>query len=243
MLRLKFLALMLLATTALSPLGARADEHPLKGVALVIGESDYDTLQKLDNPRHDARAMDDMLDQLGFSVDRVLDGDAKKLRAEIADFIAQAKDADVALVYYSGHGVEAGGTDFMVPTDTDLKTPETAGQSLVPVSDLLDQLAKTVPVTIMLLDACRTNSFPAGTACAIAGRPRADAGRSIGPRGDARADAGGQSQRRARQPRHGHRLCRLAGRAGARRRRRARTLLTLRRCSSILPPAVTPSAI
>jgi len=78
---------------------ARADDHPLKGVALVIGESDYATLHKLDNPKRDARAMDDMLDSLGFSVDRVLDGDANKLRAEIADFIAEAKSADVALIY------------------------------------------------------------------------------------------------------------------------------------------------
>jgi uncharacterized caspase-like protein len=98
MLRLKFLALMLLATTALSPTAGWADDKPLKGVALVIGESDYAALQKLDNPKRDARAMDDMLDSLGFSVDRVLDGDAKKLRAEIADFVDEAKDADVALV-------------------------------------------------------------------------------------------------------------------------------------------------
>ena len=161
MLRLKVFALALLATTAWSPL-ARADDHPLKGVALVIGESDYATLHKLDNPKRDARAMDDMLDSLGFSVDRVLDGDANKLRAEIADFIAEAKNADVALIYYSGHGIEAGGTDYLVPTDTDLKTPQTAGESLVPVSDMLNELARTVPVTIMLLDACRTNSFPEG---------------------------------------------------------------------------------
>src|SRR3954464_15216605 len=152
MLRLKVFALALLVTTAWSPL-VFAQDHPLKGVALVIGESDYGTLNKLDNPKRDARAMDDMLDSLGFSVDRVLDGDAKKLRAEIADFIVEAKDADVALVYYSGHGIEAGGTDYLVPIDTDLKTPQSAGESLVPVSDLLNELAKTVPVTIVLLDA------------------------------------------------------------------------------------------
>ena len=161
MLRSSLFAVALLLTTAWSPL-ALAQDHPLKGVALVIGESNYDTLQKLDNPKRDARAMDDMLDSLGFSVDRVLDGDAKKLRQEIADFVVEAKDADVALVYYSGHGVEAGGTDFLVPTDTSLSSPETAGQSLVPVSDMLEELAKTVPVTIVLLDACRTNSFPEG---------------------------------------------------------------------------------
>src|SRR4051794_2732138 len=118
MLRSRTFALALLATTALSPLPVLAQDHPLKGVALVIGESDYATLNKLDNPKRDARAMDDLLDELGFQVDRVLDGDAKKLRQQIADFVDEAKDADVALIYYSGHGVEAGGQDFLVPTDT-----------------------------------------------------------------------------------------------------------------------------
>ena len=165
----RIIALALLLGTAWTPLGARAADHPLKGVALVIGESDYQTIHKLDNPKRDARAMDDMLDQLGFQVDRVLDGDTRKLRAEIADFVTEAKDADVALVYYSGHGVEAGGTDFLVPIDTDLSSPQSAGASLVPVSDLLDQLSKTVPVTIMLLDACRTNSFPEGTMVQLPG--------------------------------------------------------------------------
>ena len=180
MLRPKFFALALLLTTALTPWAAMADDHPLKGVALVIGESAYVSIQQLDNPKRDARAMDDLLDELGFSVDRVLDGDGKKLRAAIADFIDEARDADVAVVYYSGHGVEAGGSDYLVPVDTDLSTPASAGQSLVPVAELLDELAKTVPVTIVLLDACRTNSFPAGQLVQLPGTdapvPVAEAG-------------------------------------------------------------------
>jgi uncharacterized caspase-like protein len=164
--KLATVAVLLMALAGAPALG---DEHPLRGVALVIGESDYDSLQKLDNPKPDARAMDDLLDSLGFEVERVLDGDAQKLRGEIADFVEAAKDADVALVYYSRHGIEAAGGDYLVPTDTDLATPATAGQSLVPVADLLGELAKTVPVTIMLLDACRTNSFPPGTLVQLPG--------------------------------------------------------------------------
>jgi uncharacterized caspase-like protein len=161
MLRLKVFALALLVTTAWSPL-AFAQDHPLKGVALVIGESSYETLHTLDNPKRDARAMDDMLDKLGFTVDRVLDADAGKLRQEILNFIDGAKGADVALIYYSGHGIEAGGQDYLVPTDTDLSTPASAGRGLVAVGDVLKRLSTTVPVTIVLLDACRTNSFPQG---------------------------------------------------------------------------------
>jgi uncharacterized caspase-like protein len=162
---------LLLATAlAVLPAASRADDaKPLRGVALVIGEGDYASLQKLDNPKRDARAMDDMLDSLGFTVDRIVNGDAKRLRQEIDDFVDEAKGADVALIYYSGHGIEAGGSDFLVPIDTDLSSPETAGQSLVPVDDLLDRLARTVPVTIALLDACRTNSFPAGQLVVLPG--------------------------------------------------------------------------
>lgn len=143
---------------------ALGQDHPLKGVALVIGESKYEGLvPALSNPRNDARAMDDMLSDLGFEVTRVLDGDKRKLDSEIADFVATAKGADVALVYYSGHGIEAGGSDFLVPVDADLATPQQAGEDLIAVDGLLGRLSKTVPVTIMLLDACRTNGLPAGT--------------------------------------------------------------------------------
>jgi uncharacterized caspase-like protein len=143
---------------------AWAADAPLKGVALVIGESNYSgMLPKLANPKNDARAMDELLGNLGFDVTRVLDGDGKKLGRAIEDFVDEAKDADVALVYYSGHGIEAGGQNYLVPVDADMSTPQQAGKTLVPLSELLDQLAKTVPVTIVLLDACRTNAFPAGT--------------------------------------------------------------------------------
>lgn len=142
---------------------AFAADKPLRGVALVIGQSDYAGLPKLENPKNDARAMDDLLDGLGFDVTRVLDGGKDKLEQRISRFVDDAADADVAVVYYSGHGIEAGGEDYLVPVDADLSTPQSAGATLVPVSELLDQLAKKVPVTIVLLDACRTGAFPEGT--------------------------------------------------------------------------------
>jgi CubicO group peptidase (beta-lactamase class C family) len=166
MLKSTLLVAVLIASTALPSLGTSAQDS-LRGVALVIGESDYGALPDLANPERDARAMDDLLGDLGFDVSRVLDGDADELREEIAEFVEDAADADVALVYYSGHGVELGGANYLVPTDTDLSTPQSAGQSLVPVAALLDELAKTVPVTIVLLDACRTNAFPAGQVIAL----------------------------------------------------------------------------
>jgi len=154
----------------------------LRGVALVIGQSDYEALTRLDNPKRDARGMDDLLDDLGFDVTRVLDADADELREEIADFVADAAGADVALVYYSGHGVEVGGRNYLLPVDTDLSSPEAAGASLVGVDDMLASLARTVPVTIVLLDACRTDAFPAGQLVTLPGdtAPLAVSGPGLG---------------------------------------------------------------
>lgn len=159
------IAVLVLAAGLAAPL--HADE--LRGVALVIGASDYEVLDDLANPVGDARAMDDMLGDLGFDVTRVLDRNGDRLREEIADFVADAQGADVALVYYAGHAVEAGGQNYLVPVDADLATPVTAGASLVPIGELLNELARTVPVTIMLLDACRTEAFPGGTAVLLPG--------------------------------------------------------------------------
>ncbi|RYE07092.1 MAG: caspase family protein [Hyphomicrobiales bacterium] len=138
-----------------------ADE--LKGVALVIGESKYESLSELVNPNRDARDIDNLLGDLGFEVDRVLNADAEELREAIENFIEDAADADVALVYYSGHGIEVAGENYLVPVDADFASPEAAGEALVAVGPMLDALAKAVPVTIVLLDACRSDPFPVGT--------------------------------------------------------------------------------
>lgn len=139
----------------------------LKGIALVIGESKYETLSELVNPNQDARDIDDLLGDLGFDVDRVLNADAEELREAIEDFIEDAENADVALVYYSGHGIEVGGQNYLVPVDATFDSPEAAGESLVAVQPMLEALAKVTPVTIVLLDACRSDPFPVGTAITL----------------------------------------------------------------------------
>jgi uncharacterized caspase-like protein len=156
-----------LATALMLSVPAWAEE--LKGVALVIGESKYEALEELINPNQDARDIDDLLGDLGFDVDRVLNADAEELREAIAEFIEDAEDADVALVYYSGHGIEVGGQNYLVPVDATFDTPEAAGESLVAVGPMLDELARVVPVTIVLLDACRSDPFPVGTFIQIPG--------------------------------------------------------------------------
>jgi uncharacterized caspase-like protein len=157
--RLLFAALLLLAA-ALPALAQ--DTAPLRGVALIVGQSAYKHLPPLPNPESDARAVEDLLDRLGFETTDARNADAKKLRRALERFAEDAEGADVAIVYYAGHGIEAGGENFLVPVDADLTALDTAGERLVPVSQWLAALQQIVPVTILLLDACRDNPFPAG---------------------------------------------------------------------------------
>jgi uncharacterized caspase-like protein len=151
--------LLLLAGTT----GPRAEEaRPLRGVALVIGNGKYAHLPALANPRNDADAIDALFSDLGFDAVRRTDRDSASLRRDLDRFVEDATDADVAVLYYAGHGIEAGGENFLVPVDADTSALDAAGERLVALADILQRLRASVPVTILLLDACRDNPFPPG---------------------------------------------------------------------------------
>lgn len=142
---------------------AKADmRQTLKGVALVIGQSKYEHLIPLTNPGNDAEALSRLLGSLGFAVTTVADQDARRLRRSLENFTEDAQGADVALIYYSGHGIEAGGENWLIPTDADPSSLWDAEKHLVPISRLLNDVRRAVPITLLFLDACRTNPFPAG---------------------------------------------------------------------------------
>ena len=138
------------------------DDKVLRGVALVIGQARYDHLPALSNPANDARAVDHLLGELGFDVTSVTDGDRARLERSLQRFVEDAESSDVALLYYSGHGIEAGGENYLVPVSADSSSLADAANTLIPLSNLLADLRAKVPVAIVLLDACRTNPFPAG---------------------------------------------------------------------------------
>lgn len=149
---------------------------PLKGVALVIGQSAYETLTPLPNPERDAKAIEDLLDRLGFETELARDENTKKLRRSLDMFIEDAEGADVALVYYSGHGIEAGGINYLIPTDAGPGALEDADARLISLQDVLERLRAKARITILLLDACRSNPFPPGSrlkrsAAAATGEP------------------------------------------------------------------------
>nr|WP_295469766.1 caspase family protein [Mesorhizobium sp.] len=148
-----------------SGMAAQAQDKALKGIALVVGQSNYSALPALANPVNDARLVSSLLGNLGFEVTTVLDADGTKLSRALRRFAEDAEGSDVALLYFAGHGVEAGGENFLVPVDAQPSEPK----DLAAISPLLAELQAAVPVTILLLDACRTNPFPAGARIAVDG--------------------------------------------------------------------------
>ena len=141
---------------------AQNDARALRGVALVIGNGDYAHLPRLANPENDADAIEGLLADLGFESVRRTDRDAKSLARDLDRFVEDAAEADVAVFYYAGHGIEAGGENFLIPVDADLSALGAASERLVPLNDILARLRESVAVTILLLDACRDNPFPPG---------------------------------------------------------------------------------
>ena len=138
-------------------LGAAAG-HAEKRVALVIGNSDYQHADKLANPLTDARRMRDKLDGLGFTVVFGENVGKQALERAIGEFAVAARDADVALVYYAGHGATFGDVPYVVPVDARFESLEGMPYELVPVETLIGELRRAKGVRIAILDACRDNA-------------------------------------------------------------------------------------
>ena len=113
--------LALVAVVCASVIGAAAPAKADKRVALVIGNSGYQNVNKLPNPAKDAAAIAAMLTKIGFDVvNNKEDATNADMRKMVRDFSQQAADADVALVYYAGHGIELNGTNYLIPVDARL---------------------------------------------------------------------------------------------------------------------------
>ena len=130
-----------------------------KRVALVIGNAAY-AVGRLNNPILDARAMAESLRTLGFEVLARENLTYRDMRRAVAEFGERVTAGGVGLFYYSGHGVQVSGKNFLVPVDADIKNERYVAAETVDADSVLLQLqeAKT-RVNIVILDACRDNPF------------------------------------------------------------------------------------
>jgi len=131
-----------------------------KRVALVIGNSAYQKVAKLPNPANDAAAVAAMLKAAGFdSVESKLNIPANELRKTLRDFAAKIRDADIAVVYYAGHGIELDGTNYLIPVDATLETDGDVLDETIPLDRVLFAVEPAKQLRLIILDACRDNPF------------------------------------------------------------------------------------
>lgn len=131
-----------------------------KRVALIMGNSAYKNVAQLPNPVNDAAAMAALLKAAGFdSVDARLDLGVADMRRAISNFSDTASDADIAVVFYAGHGIEVDGTNYIIPVDAALKRDIDVDDEAVPLDRVLKVLDSTKRLRLVILDACRDNPF------------------------------------------------------------------------------------
>ena len=136
-----------------------------KRIALVMGNSAYQNVTRLDNPRNDAALMADTLKGLGFTLigDRAqLDLDKSAMDGAVQNFGRQVQGADVALFYYAGHGVQVGGANYLVPVSANPTREADVDFQMVDVNLVLRQMQGSgTRLNMVILDACRNNPFGA----------------------------------------------------------------------------------
>lgn len=131
-----------------------------KRVALVIGNSDYQKVPRLINPTSDAEALAALFKAAQFeSVDAKSDLSATELRRTLREFASKARDADIAVVYYAGHGIELDGNNFLVPVDAALETDSDVLDEAVSIERVLFAVESAKRLRLIILDACRDNPF------------------------------------------------------------------------------------
>ncbi len=148
-------ATLLLAVTALLwAATARAEK-----VALVIGMGDYIGVPKLENALNDARAIAETLEGVGFKVTLSLDSPLAPLMDTIDEFAFRAETADLALVYFAGHGVEVQGENFLIPVDARVASNLDVQRQSISLDQLLEAVEGAREMRVVILDACRDNPF------------------------------------------------------------------------------------
>jgi hypothetical protein len=132
-------------------------------VALVVGNSAYQYVSRLDNPANDARLMADTLRGLGFTLARggaLIDLSKSDFDAAIQDFGNQIAGADVALFYYAGHGIQVRGSNHLVPINANPTKEADVDFQMVDVALVLRQMEGSgTRLNLVILDACRNNPF------------------------------------------------------------------------------------
>jgi len=142
-----------------------------KRVALVLGNSNYQNVPPLSNPINDGAVMAATFKGAGFDVVvSRYDLSALDTRRVLRDFEDRARDADIAVVYYAGHGMEVDGTNYLIPVDAKLERDTDIYDEAFPLDRILIAVEPAKQLRLVILDACRDNPFARNMKHSLASR-------------------------------------------------------------------------
>jgi uncharacterized caspase-like protein len=140
-----------------SAIALASEAQAEKRVALVIGNSAYQHTAPLKNPRNDAEDMTITLKRLGFEVVAGYDLDERGMAQKVRDFARSVDQADVALFFYAGHGLQAKNQNYLVPVNAALKVESDLDFETLPLDLVMKQMQRAARLSLVFLDACRDN--------------------------------------------------------------------------------------
>src|SRR5438552_1937959 len=142
-----------------------------KRVALVLGNSAYQNVAPLPNPVNDGAMIAATLKDAGFDVvDSRQDLPAAEIRRALRDFADRARDADIAVVYYAGHGIEVDGANYLIPVDAKLERDTDVYDEALSLDRVLVAIEPVKRLRLVILDACRDNPFTKSMKRTVASR-------------------------------------------------------------------------
>jgi uncharacterized caspase-like protein len=142
-----------------------------KRVALVLGNSAYQNVARLANPVNDGAKIAVTLKDAGFDVvDSRHDLPAAETKRALRDFADRARDADIAVVYYAGHGIEVDGVNYLIPVDAKLERDTDVYDEAFSLDRILVAIEPVRKLRLVILDACRDNPFSKSMKRTIASR-------------------------------------------------------------------------
>ena len=147
-----------------------------KRVALVIGNGAYKNVPALLNPPNDAGDIAAALKRLGFAVTLIINGSFDDMRRGLIALGRDAAGADMAAVYFAGHGMEINGENWLIPIDAELKRDTDAANEAIGLQSVMAQVSNTKSLGLVVLDACRNNPFAARMNRSLATRALSNSG-------------------------------------------------------------------
>ncbi|MCY7376088.1 MAG: caspase family protein [Pyrinomonadaceae bacterium] len=138
----------------------KTNKQPAR-LALVIGNANYENIDKLKNSSADATDMTVALQALGFEVISGIDQNRKQMMTKIREFGDKLNSQKgVGLFFYAGHGVQSNGQNYLVPVDADIPREDEINDSAINIGQVLAKFDTAgADMNIIILDACRNNPF------------------------------------------------------------------------------------